>query len=69
MQLFAVTWMNLRSLPARWGPALVAVIGIGGVVLVLTATLSIGQGFRTALDYAGSDDVAVIVRAGSSGEL
>ena len=69
MQLFAVTWMNLRSLPARWGPALVAVIGIGGVVLVLTATLAIGQGFRTALDYAGSDDVAVIVRAGSSGEL
>jgi len=32
--ILAVTWMNLRSLPARWGPALVAVVGIAGVVMV-----------------------------------
>jgi len=69
VQLLAVSWMNLRSLPARWGPALVAIVGIGGVVMVLTATLAIGQGFRAALDFAGSDDVAVVVRGGSTGEL
>ena len=69
LQTLAVAWMNLQSLPARLGPALVAVIGIGGVVMVLTATLAIGQGFKAALDFAGSEDVAVIVRGGSNGEL
>ncbi len=68
-QMLAVTWMNLQSLPARWGAALVAVIGIGGVVMVLTATLAMAQGFKAALNFAGAEDVAVIVRGGSSGEL
>jgi putative ABC transport system permease protein len=67
--LFAVTWMNLQSLPQRMGPAIVAAVGIGGVVMVLTATLAMTQGFRAALNFAGADDVAVIVRGGSSGEL
>ena len=67
--MLAVSWMNLQSLPARWGPALVAVIGIGGVVMVLTATLAIAQGFKAALEFAGAEDVAVVVRGGSSGEL
>lgn len=68
-QTLAVTLMNLRSLPQRWGPAVVAVVGIGGVVLVLVATLAVAQGFRQALEVAGSEDVAVVVRAGSNGEL
>ncbi len=67
--VLAVTWMNLRSLPARWVPALVAVVGIAGVVMVLTATLAIAQGFRAALATTGATDVAVVVRGGSSGEL
>ena len=67
--ILAVTWMNLQSLPARWGPALVAVIGIAGVVMVLTATLAIARGFKAALNFAGAEDVAVVVRGGSSGEL
>lgn len=68
-QALAVTLMNLRSLPSRAAPALVAVVGIGGVVMVLCATLAINQGFRAALDLSGAADVAVVVRAGSSGEL
>ncbi len=68
-QMLAITWMNLQSLPARWGAALVAVVGIGGVVMVLTATLAMAQGFKAALDFAGAEDVAVVVRGGSSGEL
>ena len=67
--LASVIVMNLRSLPARMVPALVAVIGIGGVVMVLTATLAIAQGFREALATTGATDVAVVVRGGSSGEL
>ncbi len=67
--LASVILMNLRSLPARMVPALVAVIGIGGVVMVLTATLAIAQGFREALATTGATDVAVVLRGGSSGEL
>jgi putative ABC transport system permease protein len=67
--LWAIIRMNLQSLPARWGPAVVAVVGIGGVVMVLTATLAIAQGFKAALNFTGAEDVAVVVRGGSSGEL
>ena len=57
-QLFKVTAMNLRNLPARLGTSLVAVIGIGGVVAVLVSLLSMGQGFRAALELSGRTDVA-----------
>lgn len=68
-QLAAVTAMNLRNLPARLGTSLVAVVGIGGVVAVLVALLSMGEGFRAALELSGRDDVALILRGGSSDEL
>jgi len=68
-QLRAVTAMNLRNLPARLGTSLVAVIGIGGVVAVLVSLLSMGEGFKAALDLSGRDDVALILRGGSSDEL
>jgi putative ABC transport system permease protein len=68
-QLLAVTAMNLRNLPARLGTALVAVVGIGGVVAVLVSLLSMGEGFRAALDLSGRDDVALVLRGGSNDEL
>ena len=68
-QLSAITAMNLRNLPARIGTSLVAVIGIGGVVAVLVSLLSMGEGFRAALDLSGSEDVALVLRGGSSDEL
>jgi putative ABC transport system permease protein len=68
-QFVAVTGMNLRNLPARLGTSLVAVVGIGGVVAVLVALLSMGEGFRAALELSGRDDVAIILRGGSSDEL
>ncbi len=68
-QLFKVTAMNLRNLPARLGTSLVAVIGIGGVVAVLVSLLSMGQGFRAALELSGRTDVALILRGGSTDEL
>jgi putative ABC transport system permease protein len=45
------------------------VLGIGGVTLVLVALLSIAAGFKVALEGSGSDDVAIIMRAGSTNEL
>ena len=68
-RLSAVTAMNLRNLPQRVGSSLVAVVGIGGVVAVLVALLSMGQGFRAALELSGSDDVAIVLRGGSGDEL
>jgi putative ABC transport system permease protein len=68
-QLAAVTAMNLRNLPARLGTSLVAVVGIGGVVAVLVSLLSMGEGFRAALELSGQDDVALVLRGGSSDEL
>jgi putative ABC transport system permease protein len=68
-QVATVTAMNLRNLPARLGTSLVAVIGIGVVVAVLVSLLSMGEGFRAALDLSGREDVALILRGGSSDEL
>jgi putative ABC transport system permease protein len=68
-QFVTVTGMNLRNLPSRLGTSLVAVIGIGGVVAVLVSLLSMGEGFRAALDLSGRDDVAMILRGGSADEL
>jgi putative ABC transport system permease protein len=68
-QLVSVTAMNLRNLPSRIGTSLVAVVGIGGVVAVLVSLLSMGEGFKAALDLSGREDVAMILRGGSPDEL
>jgi putative ABC transport system permease protein len=68
-QIAAVTAMNLRNLPARIGTSLVAVVGIGGVVAVLVSLLSMGEGFRAAMELSGSDEIALVLRGGSSDEL
>ncbi len=68
-QLAAVTAMNLRNLPARLGTSMVAVVGIGGVVAVLVSLLSMSEGFRAALELSGRDDVALVLRGGSSDEM
>ncbi|MBC8027189.1 MAG: FtsX-like permease family protein [Steroidobacteraceae bacterium] len=68
-QIVAVTAMNVRNIPERWASSLVAVVGIGGVTLVLIAVLSIAAGFRQALELSGSKDVAIILRSGSTNEM
>lgn len=66
-QIFAITGLNLRSVPHRWGPSLVIVIGLAGVVAVFTALLAMAQGFQSTLQDAGRTDNAIILRGGSSG--
>ena len=61
--------MNLRNLPARAGASWVALLGFAGVVLVLVAVLAIAEGFRSTLASTGSNDVAIVVRAGSNDEM
>ena len=68
-QVIAVTLMNLRSLPERATSSIVALAGITGVVTVVIGVLSISEGFRAVLDLAGAEDVAVVLRGGSTDEM
>lgn len=68
-QIAAVTGLNLRTLPSRWQEAAVTVVGIAGVVLVVVGVFSIAAGLRATLELSGADDVAFILRGGSSDEM
>ena len=68
-QIVAITGLNLRSVPQRWGPSLVIVIGLAGVVAVFTALLAMAQGFQTTLQDAGRADNAIVLRGNSGAEL
>lgn len=68
-QIREIVWMNLRSIPQRLGASLVIVIGIGGVVGVLVAMLSMSTGLDKTLTATGRDDRVVILRGGANAEL
>lgn len=68
-QTFAVTGINVKSIPERWAPSLVIVIGLAGVVAVFTALLAMSTGFSRTLQAAGRPDAAIIMRGGSETEL
>jgi putative ABC transport system permease protein len=68
-QIIAVTGVNIRSIPARFGSSTVAVIGIAGVVLVFVAVLSIAEGVAATMKASGDPDLVLILRAGSDTEM
>jgi putative ABC transport system permease protein len=68
-QTAAITGINIKSIPERWAPSLVIVIGLAGVVAVFTALLAMATGFESTLKAAGQPDVALIMRGGSDSEL
>jgi len=68
-QAFAVTVMGLRNLGSRLASSLVTIAGIAGVVVVFVGLLSIAEGFRALAENSGSEQVAVVMRAGSTDEL
>ena len=68
-QIVAVTMLNLRTVPKRIGPSIVAIVGIAGVVVVLVAVLSIAEGFRADMVGAGAPDRAIVMRSGSDSEM
>jgi putative ABC transport system permease protein len=65
----AITGINVRSIPERWAPSLVIVIGLAGVVAVFTALLAMATGFESTLKAAGRTDVAIVMRGGSDSEI
>ena len=60
---------NFRSVRARWTSSIVAVLGIAGTVGVFVAMLSLARGFRATLVASGSDDNAIVLRAGATSEM
>jgi putative ABC transport system permease protein len=68
-QIIAVTGVNIRSIRARLGSSTVAVVGIGGVVLVFVAVLSIAEGVNATMKASGDPNLALIMRAGSDTEM
>ena len=68
-QIAAVTGVTIRSIPQRLGSSIVAIIGIGGVIIVFTAVLSIAEGFRAAMRGTGDPQTLIVLRAGSDTEM
>jgi putative ABC transport system permease protein len=68
-QVVSITKFGLLGIPARAGSVGAAVFGIAGVVTVLVGVLSIGAGFRRALDSSGSPDNVVVLRSGADSEM
>ena len=68
-QTFAVTLLNLRTIPQRLGSSGVAIVGIAGVVIVLVSVLSIAQGFAAAMEQSGSESRALVMRSGADSEM
>jgi putative ABC transport system permease protein len=67
-QISEVTLLNLRTLPQRFGNSLVIVIGIAGVVGVLTAVLAISSGFRQTIAHTGRRNRAIVLTRGALSE-
>ena len=61
--------MNILSIPSRWSSSAVVVIGIGGVVAVLVALLSMAVGLTNVFTNSTDPHRAVVVRFGATGEL
>lgn len=68
-QVAAVTWVNLRTIPARRGSSLATIVGVAGVVIVSVAVFSIAEGVRHALTSNATEDTALVLRAGSDSEM
>ncbi|MEI6567224.1 MAG: ABC transporter permease [Verrucomicrobiota bacterium] len=68
-QVVSITKFGLLGIPARIGSVAAAVFGIAGVVTVLVGVLSIGAGFRRALEMSGSPRNVVVLRSGAETEM
>lgn len=59
---------SLRSLAARRGASLTAIIGTAAVVLLVAASLMVSEGVRRTFGLAAKSDGAIVLRLGSEGE-
>ena len=67
-RILAVTAMNLRSLPARWGVAVVVVVCMAGVTAVMVSMLAMAEGFQRTYATSGRADRVVVIGSGENFE-
>ncbi len=67
-QCWAVSVYNLQTIWQRRSSSAVAVFGVAGVVGVLVAVLSMAAGFRQVAESQARDDLAIVLRSGSTAE-
>jgi len=68
-QAWSATQVGIATIPQRLGSSSVVVVGIAGVVGVLVALLAMAAGFEATLRQTGTDDTAIVMRAGAQAEL
>src|SRR5262249_18389938 len=67
-ETLAVTGMNLRSLPSRYGTSLVVVVGIATVVAVLVSVLAMSRGFIESMTRSGRPERAIVLGRNAEAE-
>jgi len=64
----AVTALNVRSIPGRYGTSLVIVVGIAAVVAVLISVLAMAKGFIETATRSGRNERAIVLGRGANSE-
>jgi putative ABC transport system permease protein len=67
-QIFAVSAMNFKSLPARFWPSLVIVVGMACVIGVLVSMLSFTAGYVRSETAAGDPGRAIVIGSSTNNE-
>src|SRR5947209_170349 len=68
-QVVAGTAINLKSIAQRRWLSLSTIVAIALVVVVLLAFLAMANGFQKTIAGSGSNDIAIVLRAGSQAEI
>ena len=68
-QIWIVTRLAFSTLPQRFGPAIVTMVGMATVVAVMTAILAMGAGVRRFIDITDQPERAVVLSGASPSEF
>lgn len=67
-QVVAITMNNIAALPRRWGISVVVIVGVAGVVAVLTSVMTMALGLTDAATKNARDEWAIVLRKGAFAE-
>ena len=67
-QFVSITLTNLLAIPRRWGMSIVVIIGVAGVVTVLTSVMTMSFGLTEAAQKSAREGWAIVLRKGAFAE-
>ena len=67
-QFLSITLTNLLAIPRRWGMSIVVIIGVAGVVTVLTSVMTMSFGLTEAAQKSAREGWAIVLRKGAFAE-